>query len=272
VNVQGEKIQKLDMFANEEFAKAIQKGMHCAGIASEEIADLVAFNDAVSKNSKYVCMFDPLDGSSNIDVNVSVGSIFGIYRRITEPGNLVGPKDFLQAGTNQVAAAYICYGSCTILIYATSNGVNGFTLDYSVNDFYLSHPHIRCPENGEIYSVNQANFFHFSDQVKKYITKCQKKRCPAGDAYTQRYTGSLVADVHRNLMKGGIFIYPATSSHKQGKLRLLYECNPLAYVIERAGGVATDGTQKILEKIPKQLHERSPIFIGSRDMVEELLQ
>ena len=272
VNIHGEKVQKLDVFANEQFTAILKNCQGCAGIASEEIVDFMAFDDAVNCKGKYVCMFDPLDGSSNIDVNVPVGSIFGIYRRVTETGKPVGLKDFLSPGVRQAAAGYVIYGSSTLMIFATSQGVNGFTLHSDVGDFYLSHPDIKCPQNGKIYSVNHGNYLHFNNTIKEYIKTCQAKSSPNGEAYTQRYTGSLVADVHRNLMKGGIFMYPATSSNKCGKLRLLYESNPLAYIIEKAGGIATDGHQRILEKIPVQLHERSPLFIGSKNMMEELNQ
>ncbi|MGN6266193.1 MAG: class 1 fructose-bisphosphatase [Ginsengibacter sp.] len=239
-------------------------------MASEELDDFVAFDNPASRNAKYICLFDPLDGSSNMDVNVSIGTIFSVYRRVTEVGSLVQAKDFLQPGLRQVAAGYIIYGSSTILVYATKRGVNGFTLDPSIGEFCLSHPDIRCPESGTTYSVNHGNFFQFEQRVQQYITLCQQKNKDNGGPYTQRYIGSMVADVHRNLIKGGIFIYPATSKNPNGKLRLLYECNPLAYMVEIAGGRATDGRQRILEKIPAGLHERSPLFIGSRLMMDEL--
>jgi len=215
-------------------------------------------------------MFDPLDGSTNIDVNVSIGTIFSVYRRVTQSGTPVTIEDFFQAGNRQVAAGYIIYGSSTILVYATKRGVNGFTLDQSVGEFCLSHPDIKCPENGKMYSVNHGNFFGYSDEIKKYIEVCQKKNTANGGPYTQRYIGSMVSDVHRNLIRGGIFLYPATIEKPKGKLRLLYECNPLAYIIEVAGGKATDGVQRILEKVPSELHERTPFFIGSLRMMEEL--
>jgi fructose-1,6-bisphosphatase I len=270
INIQGEEVKKMDHYANEQLTGVLQHGISCAGIASEELDDWVAFDNPVSRNAKYICLFDPLDGSSNMDVNVSVGTIFSVYRRVTELGSMVSTEDFLQPGLRQVAAGYIIYGSSTILVYATKRGVNGFTLDPSIGDFCLSHPDIRCPESGTIYSVNHGNFFQFEEGVQQYITRCQQKNKANGGPYTQRYIGSMVADVHRNLIKGGIFIYPATSKNPNGKLRLLYECNPLAYIIEVAGGRATDGHQRILEKIPAQLHGRSPLFIGSRLMMEEL--
>jgi len=270
MNVQGEEVKKLDEFANDELTGVLRHGISCAGIASEELDDVVIFDDAISRNSKYICMYDPLDGSSNIDVNVSIGTIFSIYRRVTETGTPVTIKDFLQAGTRQVAAGYVIYGSSTILVYATKRGVNGFTLDQSIGEFCLSHPDIKCPETGKIYSVNHGNFFSYSKEVQKYIDICQKRNKTNGGPYTQRYIGSMVSDVHRNLIKGGIFLYPGTLEKPNGKLRLLYECNPLAYILEKAGGKATDGHQRILEKVPSQLHERTPLFIGSVKMMEEL--
>ncbi len=270
VNIQGEEVKKLDEFANDQFMGVLQHGISCAGIASEELDDMVVFDNEISRNSKYVCMFDPLDGSTNIDVNVSIGTIFSVYRRVTETGAAVTIKDFLQPGMRQVAAGYIIYGSSTIFVYATRRGVNGFTLDQSIGEFCLSHPNIKCPETGKMYSVNHGNFFMYSEAVKKYIDICQNKTKDNGGPYTQRYIGSMVSDVHRNLIRGGIFMYPATVSKPKGKLRLLYECNPLAFIIEVAGGKATDGHVRILEKQPTELHERSPFFIGSAKMMEEL--
>lgn len=270
VNVQGEEVKKLDEFANDQFTGVLQHGISCAGIASEELDDVVIFNDDISRNSKYICMYDPLDGSSNIDVNVSIGTIFSIYRRVTEKGTPVTIKDFLQAGNRQVAAGYVIYGSSTILVYGTKRGVNGFTLDQSIGEFCLSHPDIKCPENGKMYSVNHGNYYGYSEEVKKYIEVCQRKDKTSGGPYTQRYIGSMVSDVHRNLIRGGIFLYPGTKEKPNGKLRLLYECNPLAYILEVAGGKATDGKQRILEKVPTELHQRTPFFIGSIKMMEEL--
>lgn len=269
VNVHGEEVQQLDKFANDQFTNVLKHGISCAGVASEELEDIVIFDNPVSMNSKYVCVFDPLDGSSNIDVNVSIGTIFSVYRRVTETGTFVAREDFLQPGIKQVAAGYIIYGSSTILVYATKRGVNGFTLDPSIGEFCLSHPGIRCPEEGKYYSVNHGHLFQFDSGVQDYVTKCQEKSVDNGGPYTQRYIGSMVSDVHRNLIKGGIFMYPATIEKPNGKLRLLYECNPMAYIIEMAGGKATDGRQQILEKVPVGLHDRSPLFIGSRKMMEE---
>jgi fructose-1,6-bisphosphatase I len=270
VNVQGEEVKKLDVHANEQFVGVLKRGVSCAGIASEELDDFLPFDDEVSNGSKYVCLFDPLDGSGNIDVNVSIGTIFSIYRRISPLGTPVVEKDFLQKGRKQVAAGYVIYGSSTMLVYATRRGVNGFTLDPSIGEFCLSHPDMKCPENGKFYSVNHGNFFQLEDNVKKYINLCQHKTKELGGPYTQRYIGSMVADVHRNLVKGGIFMYPGTTDRPKGKLRLLYECNPFAFIVEVAGGKATNGKQPILDIEPEELHQRTPFFIGSTLMMAEL--
>lgn len=270
VNVQGEEVKKLDVYANDQFTGVLRHGISCAGIASEELDDFVAFDDEISKKSKYVCLYDPLDGSANIDVNVSIGTIFGVYRRVTPVGTMVTKEDFLQPGNQQVAAGYMIYGSSTMLVYATRRGVNGFTLDPSIGEWTLSHPDIKCPDKGKIYSVNHGNFFEYSEGVKKYITACQKKDKTNGGPYTQRYIGSMVADVHRNLIKGGIFTYPGTISKPKGKLRLLYECNPFAFIVEVAGGKATNGKDRILDIQPTELHQRVPFFVGSKLMMEEL--
>jgi fructose-1,6-bisphosphatase I len=270
VNVQGEDVKKLDVFANNQFTGALQHGISCAGIASEEIDNIIAFDDEVSKHSKYVCLFDPLDGSGNIDVNVSIGTIFSVFRRVSPTGTKATIEDFLQKGRKQVAAGYIVYGSSTMLVYATRRGVNGFTLDPSIGEYCLSHPNIQCPEKGKIYSVNHGNFFQFDEKIRKYINICQNKTKTNGGPYTQRYIGSMVSDVHRNLVKGGIFMYPGTADKPKGKLRLLFECNPFAFILEAAGGLATDGVQDILDIQPTELHQRTPLFIGSRIMMEEL--
>ena len=269
-NVQGEEVKKLDVYANDQFTGVLRHGISCAGVASEEIDDYVAFDDTESKNSKYVCLYDPLDGSGNIDVNVSIGTIFSVYPRVTPRGTVVTREDFLQPGTKQVAAGYIIYGSSTMMVYATRRGVNGFTLDQSIGEFTLSNPNIKCPEDGKIYSVNHGNFFKYEEGVKKYITACQKKDKTNGGPYTQRYIGSMVADVHRNLIKGGIFTYPGTTDRPKGKLRLLYECNPFAFIVEVAGGKATNGKVRILDIIPTELHQRTAFFVGSKLMMEEL--
>jgi len=269
-NVQGEEVKKLDIFANNQMMGVLQHGVSCAGIGSEEMDEFVVFNDEISNKSKYVCLFDPLDGSSNIDVNVSIGTIFSIYRRVSELGKPATEADFLQAGNRQVAAGYVVYGSSTMLVYATRRGVNGFTLDPSIGEFTLSHPDIKCPSNGKLYSVNHGNFFKYDEPVKEYITACQKKDKTNGGPYTQRYIASMVADVHRNLIKGGIFMYPGTTDRPDGKLRLLYECNPFAFIIEVAGGKATDGKKRILDIVPQKLHQRTPFFVGSIEMMHEL--
>jgi fructose-1,6-bisphosphatase I len=270
INVQGEDVKKLDVYANNQFMGVLKHGISCAGIGSEELDDFIAFDDPISNNSKYVCLFDPLDGSGNIDVNVSIGTIFSVYRRITPKGQPVKREDFLQPGINQVAAGYIVYGSSTMMVYASRRGVNGFTLDPSIGEFSLSHPDIKCPEFGKIYSVNHGNFFQYDQKVQDYIQECQRKTIDNGGPYTQRYIGSMVSDVHRNLIKGGIFMYPATKDKPGGKLRLLYECNPFAFILEVAGGKATNGTQRILDVVPEKLHQRSTLFIGSKGMMEEL--
>ena len=236
----------------------MQRGTSCAGLASEELENFLPFDEDLSNQSKYVVVMDPLDGSSNIDVNISIGTIFGIYRRISQLGNPCIVDDFLQKGEKQIAAGYIIYGSSTMLVYATKRGVNGFTLDPSIGEFTLSHPDIRCPENGNMYSVNQGNSFIFSEHTKKQIENLQQK------SYALRYTGSMVADLHRNMLKGGIFLYP------NEKLRLVYECNPFAFILSVAGGSATDGNNNILQIKPNALHQRIPFFAGSKNMIHEL--
>ena len=269
-NVQGEDVKKLDIYANNQLMGVLHHGISCAGIGSEELEDFVVFDDEISNNSKYVVMFDPLDGSANIDVNVTIGTIFGIYRRITPLGTPVTKEDFLQPGTKQIAAGYIVYGSSTMMVYATRRGVNGFTLDPQIGEFTLSHPDIKCPDDGKIYSINHGNFFKYEKGVQEYMTCCQKKTKETGGPYTQRYIASMVADVHRNLIKGGIFAYPGTTDKPKGKLRLMYECNPFAFILEIAGGRATDGKQRVLEIQPTDLHQRTPFFVGSKNMMDEL--
>lgn len=270
VNVQGEDVKKLDLFANNQFMGVLRHGISCAGIASEELDDFIAFDDEVSMNSKYVCLFDPLDGSGNIDVNVSIGTIFSVFRRISPKGTPVTLEDFLQPGRNQVAAGYIVYGSSTMYVYGTRRGVYGFTLDPSIGEFCLSNPGIKCPEYGKIYSVNHGNFFRYPEPVREYIERCQRKDSSTGGPYTQRYIGSMVSDVHRNLIKGGIFMYPPTTDRPHGKLRLLYECNPFAFIVEVAGGKANNGVKRILDVQPTELHQRSALYCGSKGMMEEL--
>ncbi|SDE54319.1 class 1 fructose-bisphosphatase [Riemerella columbipharyngis] len=268
-NIQGEAQQKLDVLANEIFINALSQREVVCGIASEENDNFIDIrcNSGDGSLSKYVVLIDPLDGSSNIDVNVSVGTIFSIYRRITETGKPVELKDFLQKGVNQVAAGYVVYGSSTMIVYTTGNGVNGFTLDPSLGTYYLSHPNMQFPKKGKIYSINEGNYIKFPQGVKDYLKYCQKEE--EDRPYTSRYIGSLVSDFHRNMIKGGIYIYPSYSQAPNGKLRLLYECNPMAFLAEQAGGRATDGYRRILEIEPTELHQRVPFFCGSEDMVKK---
>ena len=267
-NVQGEEQQKLDVFANERFINALENQGVVCGVASEENEDFIPFHSDMAQQSKYVVAMDPLDGSSNIDVNVSIGTIFSIFRRVTDHGP-AQLEDFLQKGLEQVAAGYVIYGSSTMLVYSTGNGVNGFTLDSSIGVFCLSHPKMRIPETGKIYSINEGNYVHFPQGVKEYLKYCQDHDPATNRPYTARYIGSLVADFHRNLIKGGIYIYPGTTKTPNGKLRLLYECDPLAFLIEQAGGRASNGFKRIMELDATELHQRTPMFIGSTKMVEE---
>ena len=265
-NATGDSVQRLDLIANELLIACLKNSGECCGIASEENEGFVPITE--SANAKYVVIFDPLDGSSNIDVNVSIGTIFAIYRRISEDGECQ-MADFLQDGVEQVAAGYVLYGSSTMLVYTTGRGVHGFTLDPSIGEFCLSHPEIKIPKKGKYYSLNHSQYLKYSDGVRQFINECQNQE------RNFRYIGSMVADVHRTLLKGGIFMYPATSFAPQGKLRLLYECNPLAFVIEQAGGKASTGYGRILEVEAHTLHQRSPVFMGSEDMVqrvEDILQ
>jgi fructose-1,6-bisphosphatase I len=266
INIQGEKQQKLDVYANEQFISALRSGGECCIVASEENDDYINIDGEIAKNAKYIVAIDPLDGSSNIDVNVPVGSIFSIYRRLTKNSS-PDISDVLQKGTEQVAAGYVIYGSSTVLVYTTGKGVNGFTLDPSIGEFCLSHPQMKIPKEGTIYSINEGYYVHFPQGVKDYIKYCQVEDKATSRPYTSRYIGSMVADLHRNLIKGGIFIYPQTSSAPNGKLRLVYECNPLSFIIEQAGGRATNGFSRILETEVYELHQRSAIFIGSEAMV-----
>lgn len=270
INVQGEVVSKLDVFANDLFIDVLRQRESCAAMASEENEDIIVFDDRKNRNGRYVVLIDPIDGSSNIDVNAPIGSVFSIYRRQSERGKQISIEDFLQTGNMQVAAGYIVYASSTMFVYATGAGVNGFTLDQGIGEFTLSHPNIRCPDTGNIYSVNHGNLWQYNENIRKYIDRCQKKQRSEGGPYTERYIGSMVADIHRNLIKGGIFLYPPTISKPHGKLRLLYECNPLAYIVEKAGGKATNGRRRILDVKPDELHQRSALFIGSMKMMEEL--
>ncbi|HVO73416.1 MAG TPA: class 1 fructose-bisphosphatase [Ignavibacteriaceae bacterium] len=265
-NIHGDKVKKLDMFAHDMLFRAIDHGGHLCVMASEEEEDIIHIPDKF-KIGKYVLLFDPLDGSSNIDANISIGTIFSIYRRITSDGKPGALEDCLQQGLKQVAAGYIVYGSSTILVYTAGHGVHGFTLDPSFGEFILSHENISCPKKGTIYSINEGNYKYWHPGLKKYIKYLQEEDKTTGRPYSSRYIGSMVADIHRNLLYGGIFMYPADSRHLSGKLRLMYECNPMAFIVEAAGGLATDGTKRILEIQPESLHQKIPIFIGSRDDV-----
>lgn len=270
INIQGETQQKLDAYADEVFISALVSSGECCGVATEENQNEIVFSDKSAEKGKYVVCIDPLDGSSNIDYNVSVGTIFSIYRRITPRGEKVKNEDFLQEGSKQVAAGYIIYGSSTMLVYSTGFGVNGFTLDPSIGEFCLSHPDIRTPEDGFIYSANEGNHIYFPAGVKKYIKYCQEKDLKSGRPYASRYIGSLVSDFHRNLLKGGIFIYPENENAPRGKLRLVYECNPIAFIALQAGGAASDGISNILDLCPLSLHQRSPFYVGSKNMVSKI--
>lgn len=264
-NVQGEEQMKLDVYADNMLISVLRNSNDCAGIASEENDEALCFDDEFSVNSKYVVLFDPLDGSSNIDCNASIGTIFAIYRRVTPLGQPCTQADFMQSGKNLMAAGYVIYGSSTMMVYATKRGANGFTLEPSIGEFCLSHPNIQVKPDGKIYSVNQGNWNKYSEGVKQYLTHCMN------ESYSQRYIGSMVADMHRTLIKGGIFMYPSDSKNPNGKLRLLYECNPMAFLVEAAGGLASTGTTRILDLVPEKLHQRVPIFIGSKNMVEKAM-
>ena len=267
-NIQGEDQQKLDVYANEVFIQTLINREIVCGIASEENDDFITVAGSDNSHSnKYVVLMDPLDGSSNIDVNVSVGTIFSVYRRVTPVGTPVSIQDFLQPGTQQVAAGYVIYGTSTMLVYTTGHGVNGFTLNPAIGTFYLSHPNMQFAKDGNIYSINEGNYVHFPQGVKDYIKYCQLEE---GDRpYTSRYIGSLVSDIHRNMIKGGIYIYPTSSKSPNGKLRLLYECNPMAFIAEQAGGKASNGFGRIMEIQPTELHQRVPFFCGSYNMIEK---
>ena len=267
-NIQGEEQQKLDVYANEVFIQTLINREIVCGIASEENDEYITVKGSDnSNNNKYVILMDPLDGSSNIEVNVSLGTIFSVFRRITPIGTPVTSEDFLQPGINQVAAGYVIYGTSTMLVYTTGHGVNGFTLNPAIGTFYLSHPNMQFPKDGHIYSVNEGNYVHFPQGVKNYIKYCQREE--EDRPYTSRYIGSLVSDFHRNMIKGGIYLYPTSSKAPKGKLRLMYECNPMAFIAEQAGGKATDGFGRIMEIQPTELHQRVPFFCGSTNMVEK---
>ena len=276
-NVQGEEVKKLDVYANELLTNMMKQGGHICAICSEEEENFIPIEDKYTENkfvtNKYICHFDPLDGSSNIDVNVSIGTIFSIYKRVSDhgPGEM---KDCLQVGLKQVAAGYAIYGSSTVLVYTSGNGVHAFTLDPTAGEFILSNENITIPKKSKIYSVNEGNFNKWSDGMKKFIAYLKESDPDSGRPYSSRYIGSLVADFHRNLLYGGIFLYPADSKNKSGKLRLMYEANPLSMIVEQAGGRSSNGKQRILEIEPQGLHQRTPLFIGSEDdvlMLEKFL-
>nr|WP_315543548.1 class 1 fructose-bisphosphatase [uncultured Aggregatibacter sp.] len=271
-NVQGEAQMKLDLFAHNTMKQALMSREEVAGFASEEEENFIAFDTERGRNAKYVILTDPLDGSSNIDVNVAVGTIFSIYRRVSPVGTPVTLEDFMQPGNRQVAAGYIVYGSSTMLVYTTGHGVNGFTYDPSLGVFCLSHENIQIPQTGKIYSINEGQYLKFPMGVKKYLKYCQEEDKETQRPYTSRYIGSLVSDFHRNMLKGGIYIYPSATNYPNGKLRLLYEGNPMAFLAEQAGGVASDGYNRILDIQPTALHQRVPLFIGSREMVKKAEQ
>lgn len=268
-NIQGERQMKLDVLANDALKSALEARGVVAGIASEEEDNLVIFGKDRASEGKYVVLMDPLDGSSNIDVNVSVGTIFSIYHRVTPIGTPVTEEDFMQKGRHQVAAGYIIYGSSTMLIYTTGCGVHAFTYDPSIGVFCLSHENVHFPTSGKVYSINEGFYSKFPRGVKQYIKYCQEDDESTGRPYTSRYIGSLVSDFHRNLLKGGIYIYPNTAQYPKGKLRLLYECNPIAFLAEQAGGKASDGFSRILDIEPKELHQRTPLFVGVKSMVDD---
>lgn len=270
-NIQGEEQMKLDVYADETLINVLKRSEDCAGIASEENDDFVAFDDEYSVNSKYVVLFDPLDGSSNIDVNAPIGTIFAIYKRVTPLGQPVAAEDFLQDGSRLMAAGYVIYGSSTMMVYATRLGVNGFTLEPSIGEFCLSHPNMQVKENGKIYSLNQGNTCKFEAATTQFLDYCMEDNKDEGRPYSHRYIGSMVADLHRTLIKGGIFLYPADKKNANGKLRLMYECNPMAFIIEAAGGMASTGKERVLDVKPTELHQRVPIYIGSKNMVQKAL-
>ncbi len=277
VNIQGEEVQKLDEFANNTIKRRMAQCGYICVMASEEEEDIISIPDEYGSDGHYTLAFDPMDGSSNIDVNVSIGTIFSIHRRITPSGPGLA-KDLLQAGKKQVAGGYIIYGSSTMMVFSTGNGVNGFTLDPSVGEFYLSHPDIRVPEKSSYFSINEGNYRYWSENTRRYVEYLKDDDTASGRPYSARYIGSLVADFHRNLIVGGVFLYPKDNKNPlkpNGKLRLLYEASPLAFLIEQAGGRAIDGDGRdILDIVPTELHQRVPLIIGSKadvDLAEKFL-
>jgi fructose-1,6-bisphosphatase I len=272
-NVHGEQVKKLDILAHEMLIKAMDHGGHLCVMASEEEEDIIQIPQKFNIG-KYVLLFDPLDGSSNIDANISIGTIFSIYRRVSPDNGPGTMEDCLQPGINQVAAGYVIYGSSTMLVYTAGTGVHGFTLDPAFGEFLLSHPNIQTPKKSKIYSINEGNYLYWHPGLKKYIKYLQEEDKATNRPFSSRYIGSMVADIHRNLLYGGIFMYPADSRNPNGKLRLQYECNPMAFIVEQAGGRASNGKMRMLEIQPEKLHQRMPIFIGSEEdvrMVEKFM-
>ncbi|HAV22464.1 MAG: fructose-bisphosphatase [Ignavibacteria bacterium GWA2_55_11] len=272
-NVHGEQVKKLDVFADEKIYQAMDHGGHLCVMASEENEDILHIPDKYP-TGKYVLLYDPLDGSSNIDANVNIGTIFSIYRRVTPSGKGT-MLDCLQPGYKQVAAGYVVYGSSTMFVYTTGDGVHGFTLDPSIGEFLLSHENIRIPRRGKIYSVNEGNYRWWHDGMKQYVKYLQEEDEATSRPYSGRYIGSMVADIHRTLLYGGIFMYPGDKKHLDGKLRLMYEANPMSFIMEQAGGRASNGVERMMDVQPQSLHQRTPFFIGSEEDVaecEEFLQ
>ncbi len=274
INIQGEEVQKLDQYAHQMMVDALDHGGNLCCMASEEEEDIIHIPENYPLG-KYVCIFDPLDGSSNIEANVSVGTIFSIYRRISPDGRPGTLADCIQPGNNQICAGYVVYGSSTMLVYTTGRGAHGFTLDPSFGEFLLSHPNMKMPKKGSTYSVNESNYDYWSEEVKSYIRYIKATDEESGRPMNSRYIGSMVSDFHRNLLYGGIYLYPASTKAPSGKLRLMYEANPMAFIAQQAGGIASNGRENILNLVPEELHQRVPIFIGNTDnvrMVEAFIQ
>ncbi len=269
-NVQGEQVQKLDDFANRTIVSTVEAGGHVCVMGSEEVEEPIPIPSQYPQG-KYVLQFDPLDGSGNIDINASIGTIFSIHRRLTPDGQPGTIRDLLQPGSDIVAAGYVVYGSSNMLVYSTGDQVDGFTYDPGVGEFFLSHPNIRIPKRGGIYSINEGNYHKWDEGVRRWVDWI-KSPADGKEAYRLRYIGAMVADLHRTLLRGGIFVYPHDSKNKQGKLRLLYEAAPMAFLVEAAGGSASDGKRRILTIQPEKLHQRTPVFMGSPDDVEDALR
>ena len=269
-NVQGEVQAKLDVLANDMFISTLRDRGDICGLASEELEDFLVFNEDRHKNANYVVLIDPLDGSSNIDVGITVGTIFSVYRRLSPLGTPVTAEDFLQPGTSQVAAGYLIYGTSTMLVYTTGSGTHGFTFDPGIGSFFLSHPDMMYPQSGRTYSINEGNYVHFPSGIKKFIKWVQELDEEENRPFSARYCGSMVADFHRNMIQGGVFLYPEGTKSPNGKLRLLYECNPMAFLAEQAGGKCSDGYGRIMERQPKELHERAPFYCGCKTEVDKI--